>query len=70
MKSGANRKDIITITQLAEQGETAEFISTGLQIDLDVVKGFMPDATAKESEPKEKTKTKSGKSKLADSFAA
>jgi hypothetical protein len=63
MKTGANRTDIIAIKKLADKGESAEFISGALQIDENVVKGFMSD------KPKEKNKTGKSKSKLAESFS-
>lgn len=62
MKAGANRSDVILIEKLAEQGETAEFISGSLQINVDVVEAYMSN------KPKEKDKSSKGKSKLAESF--
>lgn len=56
MKAGANKSDVVKITKLAEQGESADHISHSLQIHLSVVKTFMP----KKKESKSKSKLANG----------
>jgi len=58
MKAGANRTDIASITQMAKAGDDAEFISRALQVEVKVVKSFMP-----------KKDTSKSKAKLADKKA-
>jgi len=58
MKAGANTTDRNAIARMAKQGEDAEYISQSLQIELDVVKAFLP-----------KQKEVKGKNKLADKLA-
>lgn len=64
MKTGANRTDQNTIARMHKEGEDAESISHSLQIEIAVVKAFLPKA--KESVAKESTGK--SKSKLADKF--
>lgn len=52
MKVGANKSDAVKIKKMAEDGDDAEYISRALQIEVDVVKSFMPKA--KESKSKAK----------------
>jgi len=66
MKAGANRTDQNTIIRLHNEGESAEDISHRLQIEVDVVKSFIP----KEKESVVKESTGKSKSKLADKFSS
>jgi hypothetical protein len=52
MKTGANKSDAVKIKKMAENGDDADYISHALQIELDVVKSFMP----KKKESKSKAK--------------
>jgi len=52
MKAGANRTDINLIKKMYDNGETADHISHALQINIDVIKSFLPKA--KESKAKNK----------------
>lgn len=65
MKAGVNRTDLAQVKALFAQGETAEFISSKLQIDLSVIQSFAPKEPDETEEPEVKQKT--AKSKLADS---
>lgn len=58
MKVGANKSDTVKITKMAEAGDDAEHISYVLQIQLSVVKSFMP----KKKESKSKAKLAEGSS--------
>ena len=57
MKTGANKSDAVKISRMAENGDDADYISHALQIEVDVVKSFMP----KPKESKSKSKLGSGK---------
>ena len=57
MKTGANRTDQNTILRMHKEADDADHISHTLQIELDVVKAFLP-----------KAKESKSKSKLADNF--
>jgi len=52
MKAGANKSDAVKIKNMAENGDDADYISRALQIDVGVIKTFMPKA--KESKSKAK----------------
>jgi hypothetical protein len=50
MKPGANFEDRNRIREWAEQGKDPEFISQALNIEVKVVRAFMPDAEAEMDE--------------------
>lgn len=58
MKVGANKSDVVRISKMAKAGDDADHISYVLQIQLSVVKAFMP----KKKESKSKSKLAEGHS--------
>lgn len=61
MKSGANARDIVKIRTMAEEGYSAEDISSSMRIDINVIEKFIKGKSATKS----KSATTKGK---ADGF--
>lgn len=60
MKTGANKSDAVKIKKMAENGDDADYISHALQIEVSVIKSFMPKAKESKSKSKLADTPKSG----------